>query len=155
MDSSLFYDPANKTFNNRKEAEKALFTNAVIPLSDKIASAHTRFIAKNHFPMQEVRMRQDFSEVEALQSDKKTEAEKDKIRMDGINVVVNMPISTEGKEELLVSDYDMSRDEAQAILKPSGVKNSTLEILKSLSPLLANKLVDKLSDEEVRELLNK
>ena len=155
LDSSLFNDPANKTFNNRKEAEKALYTNAVIPLSENIAAAHTNFIAKNHYPICDYRMRQDFSEVEALQSDKKTEAEKDRIRMEGINTVVNMPISADGKEELLVRDFDMSRDEAETILQPSGVKNSTLEILKSLSPLLANKLVEQLSTEEVRELLNK
>lgn len=69
LDSSLFNDPANKTFNNRKEAEKALYTNSVIPLSNKIAQAHTNFIAKNHFPDGNVRMRQDFSGVEVLQED--------------------------------------------------------------------------------------
>jgi HK97 family phage portal protein len=105
LDSSLFNDPANKTFNNRKEAEKALYTNAVIPLSEKIAMAHTQFIAKNHYPMGNVRMRQDFSNVEALQADKKTEAEKDKIVIDGVNVIVGMPISSESKGILLKETY--------------------------------------------------
>jgi len=153
LDSSLFNDPANKTFNNRKEAEKALYTNAVIPLSDKIASAHTRFIAKNHFPMQEVRMRQDFSEVEALQSDKKTEAEKDKIIMDGVNVIMNMPISSAAKQSLLINDYNFTQEQAEVIVAPVGRANPTLETLKSLSPLLANKLLEKLSDEEIKALL--
>ena len=36
LDSSLFNDPANKTFNNRKEAEKALYTNAIIPIVTNI-----------------------------------------------------------------------------------------------------------------------
>ena len=31
VDSSLFNDPANKTFNNRKEATKALYTESVLP----------------------------------------------------------------------------------------------------------------------------
>ena len=31
VDSSLFNDPANKTFNNRKEAQKALWTDAILP----------------------------------------------------------------------------------------------------------------------------
>ena len=154
LDSSLFNDPANKTFNNRKEAEKALYTNAVMPISAKIAAAHTMFIAKNHFPNGRVRMRQDFSRVEALQIDKRTEAQKDKIRMDGINVVLNMPISSDAKQRLLISDYDFTEDEAIAILTPAGAKNVQLDILGSISPLLANKLVEKLSDEEIRKLLN-
>jgi HK97 family phage portal protein len=155
LDSSLFNDPANKTFNNRKEAEKALYTNAVIPLSDKIAAAHTQFIAKNHYPGGDYRMRQDFSNVEALQSDQKTEAEKDKIVMDGVNVVMNMPISSDAKESLLIDEYDMSEEQAAIIVAPVGSLNPTLETLKSLSPLLANKLVESLSPEEVRELLIK
>jgi len=105
LDSSLFNDPANKTFNNRKEAEKALYTNAVIPLSEKIAMAHTQYIAQNHFPNGNVRMRQDFSEVDALQSDKKTEAEKDKIVLDGVNVIIAMPISNDAKAILLHETY--------------------------------------------------
>ena len=105
LDSSLFNDPANKTFNNRKEAEKALYTNAVIPLSEKIAMAHTQYIAQNHFPNGNVRMRQDFSNVEALQSDKKTEAEKDKIVLDGVNVIIAMPITNESKAILLHETY--------------------------------------------------
>ena len=101
----MFNDPANKTFNNRKEAEKALYTNAVIPLSEKIAMAHTNFIAQNHYPNGNVRMRQDFSNVEALQADKKTEAEKDKIVLDGVNVIIAMPISNEAKGILLNETY--------------------------------------------------
>ena len=116
LDSSLFNDPANKTFNNRKEAEKALYTNVIIPLSNKIAEAHTKFIAKNHFPLQEVRMRQDFSEIEALQADQKTEAEKDKIVLDGINVILGMPISNESKSQLLQDTYPELSEEFIASL---------------------------------------
>lgn len=75
LDSSLFNDPANKTYNNRLEAEKSLYTNAIIPLSDKISEHFTRFIAKNHFPDKTVRMRQDFSKVECLQESLKEKAE--------------------------------------------------------------------------------
>lgn len=80
LDSSLFNDPANKTYNNRLEAEKAMYTNCIIPLSDKISEAFTSWICANHFPMQEVRMRQDFSSVECLQGNKKEESEIDKIK---------------------------------------------------------------------------
>lgn len=110
LDSSLFNDPANKTFNNRKEAEKALYTNASIPISEKVAAKHTAFLVANHFPDQNVRMRQDFSGVDALQSDKKTEAEKDKIEMEGVNIIMTMPISGDAKRDLLIEKYDFSEE---------------------------------------------
>jgi HK97 family phage portal protein len=117
LDSSLFNDPANKTFNNRLEAEKALYTNVIIPLSDKIAAKHNRFIVANHYPDGEYRMRKDFSNVEALQSDKKQEAEKDKIIMEGINIVLTMPIDKESKISLLKNNYNLSEETIEALNK--------------------------------------
>lgn len=67
LDSSLFNDPENKTYNNRLEAEKAMYTNAIMPLSDRIAEVLTNFLCKNHFPNRNVYMRQDFSNIEVLQ----------------------------------------------------------------------------------------
>lgn len=67
LDSSLFNDPENKTYNNRKEAEKAMFTNAIMPLSNKLSEVFTNFLCKNHFPGRNVTMRQDFSSIEVLQ----------------------------------------------------------------------------------------
>jgi len=110
LDSSLFNDPANKTFNNRLEAEKALYTNAVMPLANKIAAKHNSYIVKNHYPDGNYRMRKDFSYVEALQKDKKQEAEKDKIVMDGINVILNMPISNESKVLMIKENYKVSEE---------------------------------------------
>jgi HK97 family phage portal protein len=75
LDSSLFNDPENKTYNQRKEAEKAMFTNCIIPLSDKMGEAYTSYLCKNHFPGQKVRMRQDFSKVECLQENLKEKAD--------------------------------------------------------------------------------
>jgi len=75
LDSSLFNDPDNKTYNNRLEAEKAMYTNCIIPLSGKIAEALTQYICPKLYPDQTVRMRQDFSHIECLQSNKKEESE--------------------------------------------------------------------------------
>ena len=112
-DSSLFNDPANKTYNNRNEAEKSMYTNVIIPLANKFDAQDTRFIAQNHYPDGSRRIRHDFSEVEALQKDKKTEAEKDKIVMEGVNIVLNMPVSDEAKQAILISEYNFSEDMAQ------------------------------------------
>lgn len=117
LDSSLFNDPDNKKFDNVKQADKSLYTNAVIPISDKIAAKHTKFLAENHFPGQGVRMRQDFSGVEALQTDKKIEAEKDKIEMEGITIVMALPISNEAKHDLLIEKYDFSEELAIQMTK--------------------------------------
>jgi HK97 family phage portal protein len=124
VDSSLFNDPANQTYNNRKEAEKALYTNAIIPMAEKISQKHTTFIAKNHYPMGDVRMRKDFSSVEALQTDKKQEAEKDKIVMDGVNTILSMPISSEAKAELLKDTYDFTDEMASLISTPNEIENN-------------------------------
>ena len=75
LDSSLFNDPDNKTYNNRKEAEKAMYTNCIIPLSGKIAEALTQYLCPSLYPDAKVRMRQDFSKVECLQTNKKEESE--------------------------------------------------------------------------------
>jgi len=110
LDSSLFNDPANKTFNNRQEAEKAFYTNAIMPLASSVASKHNNYIVKNHYPDGNYRMRKDFSKVESLQKDKKQEAEKDKIVMEGINVILNMPISNESKVLMIKENYNVSED---------------------------------------------
>ena len=73
--------------------------------------------------------------------------------MDGVNVVMNMPISSDAKQSLLINEYDMNEEQAAILVAPVGRANATLETLKSLSPLLANKLLEKLSDEEIKALL--
>ena len=115
LDSSLFNDPANKTFNNRLEAEKAFYTNAIMPLASSVAAKHNNYIVKNHYPDGNYRMRKDFSKVESLQKDKKQEAEKDKIVMEGINVILNMPISNESKVLMIKENYNVSEDIINAL----------------------------------------
>ena len=117
LDSSLFNDPANKTFNNRKEAEKALYTNAIMPIMNKLVAKHNAYLVKNHFPDGSVRLRKDYSGIEALQQDKKMEAEKDKIVLDGITSILNMPISTESKQTLIKETYpEVSEDFVDSLI---------------------------------------
>tara|TARA_Y100001972_G_scaffold75196_1_gene91432 strand:- start:8608 stop:9870 length:1263 start_codon:yes stop_codon:yes gene_type:complete len=115
-DSSLFNDPENKTYSNRMEAEKSMYTNVMQPLTELFDAHDNKFIAMNHYPDGSRRIRHDYSKIEALQKDKKTEAEKDKIKMEGVNVILNMPISQEGKAELLKCDYQYTDEQIQMIL---------------------------------------
>ena len=87
-----------------------MYTNVIIPLADKIASKHNNYIVKNHYPEGNYRMRKDYSHVEALQKDKKSEAQKDKIVMDGINVILKMPISNESKVLMIKDNYKLSEE---------------------------------------------
>ena len=155
VSSRLFNDPANSTFNNVTAAEKSMYTNAIIPILDKILSDVNNVWLRQWSKRDNKKYKWglDTSSVEALQADQKTEAEKDKIRMDGVNVILNMPISSEAKANLLQLEYGYSTEDATGLIQPVGSINPTLEILKSLSPLLANKLVDGLSEEDKQNLL--
>lgn len=122
VDSSLFNDPENKTFNNRAQATKDLYTQAVIPLANKIAHHHTRFLARNYFPEGNVRMRLDFEHIEALQKDKNEEAVKDRIEIEGIKAVMELPIPAVAKVELLKERYEV--EEQLALLMVSSESNT-------------------------------
>jgi HK97 family phage portal protein len=153
--SNLFNDVAASTESNVKEATKSFYNDAVIPTANKLLSDinNTWLAQYSKKDNKRYKLILDTSNIEALQQDQKTEAEKDKIKMDGVNVILNMPISSGAKSSLLTSEYGYSDNDAEALVSPSGSSNPILETLKSLSPLLANKLVDGLSEEEKQNLL--
>ena len=49
-------------------------------------------------------------QIEVLQKDKKQEAQKDKIVMDGINVILGMPIAMESKVLMIKENYNLSEE---------------------------------------------
>ena len=108
LEASLFNDPESKKYNNREQAEKSMYTNVIIPLADKIASKHGDYIVKDFFPEGDHRMRKDFSKVECLQKNKKEEAEKDKVVVEGINTILNMAINMDSKIALIKERYSCS-----------------------------------------------
>lgn len=155
VSSRLFNDPANSTFNNVTAAEKSMYTKAVIPTLNKILSDANDVWLKQWSIRDNKRYswELDTSSIEALQADQKTEAEKDKIRMQGVNVVLNMVISSEAKANLLENEYGFSQEDAQALVAPVGATNTQLEILKSIPPSIAKELLKGLSEDEKRNLL--
>ena len=155
-----FKDLVGYTFTNVKEAEKQMWIDPIKSnLELFVKSFEKEVLAKFNqadFPSgkSEYFIELDFSEVPALQEDKLKEAKKDKEVMQGINIVLEMSISAEAKARILEENFGMENDLAQALVAPEGSKNKNLEILKSLSPLLANKLIERMTEEEVRALLN-
>ena len=79
LDSSLFNDPANKTFNNRKEAVKDAFASTYLPNDKKIVEGLNRWLAPLYETKSGTRLviEQDVSHVEALQEDKDKESQRD------------------------------------------------------------------------------
>ena len=156
VSSRLFNDPANSTYNNVKEATKGMYKNAVLPTLNKILEDLNRFWLSQY----SLRDNADYklilntSSVEALQSDQKTEAEKDRIRMEGVDRILRMPASQAGKVALLVEEYQYTEETATVLVAPEGTANLDLEKLKSLSPLLANKLIDGMDPDRASKLLD-
>ena len=135
LDSSLFNDPANKTYNNALEAQKALYTNAIMPLSDKIAEHLTRYLCLNIFPNKKVRMRQDFSKVDCLQE----------------NLQEKSAIIGALKDKGIIS----ASTAADMLGMPKLAEpNVTLEALSGMSPLLATQVIGQLTEDEIRALVN-
>ena len=73
--------------------------------------------------------------------------------MEGIDRIMRMPISTNAKIELLVNEYGYTPEMAAAIVAPEGSKNDMLEKLKSMNPSLATKIMDKMGEGDVPNLL--
>jgi HK97 family phage portal protein len=120
VDSKLFNDPSSSTFNNLQTATKGMYNNAILPSLAKIVDDYNHTIVKgiNQAENTDYEVRIDIKSIEALQSDQKAEADKDKVVLDGYNVVVNMPISDEGKVKILVDTYGISEELATTIVVP-------------------------------------
>ena len=125
VDSSLFNDPANKTYNNRKEAEKAMFTNAVIPVNEKDIHSLSQWLLPgwNEKDNTTYEIRQNLSSIPVLHEDEdKRAAKQEKISKIFISIL-EAQISNEQKVFSLMRSLDYSEEEAQEI-----VGNETQEI---------------------------
>lgn len=153
--SELFNDPANKTFANQKTAMKAFYENAVLPIDRQLLNKYNAEIVSEWSKKdgKKYRVVQDLSHVGALQEDEKAKADKDRSVLQGVNIVLNMAITSEAKTILLMDQYGMSADNAAKIVAPTGKANATLELLRSMSPLLANKFIEKMTEEQILDML--
>ena len=70
VDSSLFNDPANKTYNNRKEAQTALYTDVVIPIANDVVYAQlSDWFIQGKLNI-DAYLKVDETNIEALQEDR-------------------------------------------------------------------------------------
>ena len=85
IDSGIFNDPANKTYANRKEAEKALYTDLILPIAREIINAYEISILPdfaNHY------LNIDTTEIEALNE---SPTEKSKRYMEAVKAGILAP----------------------------------------------------------------
>jgi HK97 family phage portal protein len=125
VDSSLFNDPANKTYNNRKEAEKAMFTNAVIPVNEKDIHSLSQWLLPgwNEKDNTTYEIRQNLSSIPVLHEDEDRRAAKQEKVSKIFITILEAQISNEQKVFSLMRSLDYSEDEAKEI-----VGNETQEI---------------------------
>ena len=98
VSSRLFNDPANSTFNNVQQAEKAMWNDAVIPLLEKFKQRYNSWLAPSFG--EEFMLDYDLTGVDALQADAKTRAEVSKIHFDTGNISMNEYRKLNGLEPL-------------------------------------------------------
>jgi hypothetical protein len=124
--SQLFNDVSGTTFSNMEAAKKSLYTEAVLPnLNLFLNNFNNWFIDSwNVAENRNYCVEANTDSIEALQADQKVEAEKDKIKMEGINTVLNMPISNEAKTELLRENYEISSELYNILLVESAVSSN-------------------------------
>lgn len=116
-DSSLFNDPANKRFNNQKEANKFLYQSAVLPLVERIISAIQKHL-KRSGSKSSIEVITDH--IEALQGDKLQEVQKNKEKSEGVQETLikynTNEISLEQATYVLSKIWDIPEEEIRVIL---------------------------------------
>jgi len=118
VDSSLFNDPANKTYNNRKEATKSLYTEAVIPSLQKIVWGLNEFIVPSYNKKDNAtyKISIDKSHVPNLFEDEKLKAETDFKNAEGYVKILESQLTQDQKVKSLMMSYHLSEDEAENIV---------------------------------------
>lgn len=115
--SVLLNDPANTSYNNYREAMKALYNIAVIPVVNKIIDDLNNVwisqFSKRDNKKYWLEVCKD--EIEALQSDQKEMAEKNKTLSDSIVSILSAPITQESKVSALVYTHGMDEQTAKDI----------------------------------------
>lgn len=75
VDSSLFNDPANQTYNNVHEANKAFYNNAVLPVSNLVHEKLSNWLIENGTIREIDRIEVDYYDIDALKQDANLDAQ--------------------------------------------------------------------------------
>lgn len=122
VDSSLFNDPANKTFNNRKEATKSLYTEAVLPTLERLITGLNIWLVPEWSKQDgvEYKLRAKINNIDALQEDRDKEAQrKERTSKEVREIVKNVALGQTKPDDaraMLEIIHNFTTDEAQKII---------------------------------------
>ena len=117
VDPALLGDTESRKYSNLKEAEKSLFIRSAIPDNERLISYLMRFVvpAWSLNDGKDYIIKQDLDEIEALQPDKKVQAEKNKIISESLTALLSSNLSAETKEILLIDIHNIEPDKANTL----------------------------------------
>jgi len=130
-DSSSFNDPANKKFNNLKEAQKSFYINAVIPPLERHLLGYKELVLPGWNKSDNVKydIRLDLSEIEALQDDQVAKVNKQVNLSKGISDIIMRvgegKIKPESAIQVLIWSFDMTEQEARDLVANTGMVEET------------------------------
>lgn len=152
VDSGLFNDPDNKTYSNRAEAEKSLYTSCVIPFCRMITENKDLVNAIGY----EIFL--DVSHIECLQISQNLRFEKNKTITDAVvslNKSVNEgTITKQIAVALLINEWGYDEMEASIMIVDKETNlNPTTDKVNTLSPIVATKVLESMTTNERRDLV--
>ena len=117
VDPALLGDTESRKYSNLKEAEKSLFIRSAIPNNERLISYLMRFVvpAWSLLDGKDYIIKQDLKDIEALQPDKKVQAEKNKIISESLTALLSSNLSAETKEILLIDIHGIEPDKANTL----------------------------------------
>ena len=135
----------NSTYENLKHGLIQTHNDTVVPYADGFTQALSTFIGIDKGS----RLVLDYSHLPYLQTDKKQEAETIKIISDSLTELVNAGIvSNEAAQQIIANTLNTTVEDLQF------KGNPLTKELSKLSPLVANNVLSKFTDNEARSLVN-
>jgi hypothetical protein len=151
IDPSILGDTDSKTFANRNEAEKALYTSCIIPYVGVILN-DPRLVKELTYSVF-----LDTSGIECLQDDKKLRAETSAISTENIiklnEAVKSGNITKDIAVLILKTDWGYDEEEAKMmIIDTKAVASDVADRLSALSAIVATKVIDSATTNERRDM---
>lgn len=130
VDPALLGDVESRKYSNLKEAEKSLFIRSAIPNNERLISYLNRFVVPGWSLLDNKKyvIKQDLTDIEALQPDKKVQAEKNKIISESLTALLSSSLSSETKEILLIDIHNIEPDKANTLAYGDNEQGTNQEV---------------------------
>ena len=124
VSSIMFNDVEASTLDNMKIAEKKLYTDSAIPNNEILIRGLSSGILKDYEQRTglKYRIKQDTSEIEALQQNQQLEAEKNAKNTESVVKILESGIPEEMKVLILTEAFGFDEDNIKEILKKHNEK---------------------------------